>query len=228
MVVVKQLAAEFQIQLVAEMGDALPDVGRLHFQIFVVVKTDFSCTHDGQHPFCSGAYAGLMLGTLSLTLLLYTKIRQIAREFHGFFSGCTACPKKPRRFLTNPGEYAIIKSLHMENVCVSCILCDPFRRIFHFSGGSAHGQAGRSAGTAEFRNLFNISLLYRNLHHYDWVFARNFVLRSIISGFGGKSGSIFPTYRAQDAAYRKLQHEISADRPSGSVCVFYYQNGRLL
>ena len=41
MVIVKQLAAEFQIQLAAELPDPLPDFIRLHFQVFFVVKPDF-------------------------------------------------------------------------------------------------------------------------------------------------------------------------------------------
>src|SRR5699024_9502202 len=39
MVIVKQLAAEFHVQLVVELSNALPDVRRLHDQIFVVVKS---------------------------------------------------------------------------------------------------------------------------------------------------------------------------------------------
>ena len=40
-VVIEQLAAEFQIQLVVELRDPLPDVLRLHLQVFVVVKSFF-------------------------------------------------------------------------------------------------------------------------------------------------------------------------------------------
>ena len=40
-VIIEQLAAEFQIELVPEFGDAPLDVLRLHFQIFFIVKTDF-------------------------------------------------------------------------------------------------------------------------------------------------------------------------------------------
>ena len=40
MVVVKELAAEFQVQLAAELGDPLPDMGGLGGDILVVVKTD--------------------------------------------------------------------------------------------------------------------------------------------------------------------------------------------
>ena len=39
MVVVEQLAAEFQIQLAAELVDAVADVLGLHFHVFVVVET---------------------------------------------------------------------------------------------------------------------------------------------------------------------------------------------
>ena len=44
-VVVKQLAAELQIQLSAELRDAVPDVLRLHLQVLLVVKADF-CQGD--------------------------------------------------------------------------------------------------------------------------------------------------------------------------------------
>ena len=40
-VVIEQLAAEFQIQLVVELRDPLPDVLRLHLKVFVVVKSFF-------------------------------------------------------------------------------------------------------------------------------------------------------------------------------------------
>ena len=40
MVVVKELAAELQVQLAAELGDPLADLGGLGGQIFLVVKTD--------------------------------------------------------------------------------------------------------------------------------------------------------------------------------------------
>ena len=43
--IVKQFAAEFQVQLVAELGDPLPDVLGLHGSVFVVVKSD-SCHED--------------------------------------------------------------------------------------------------------------------------------------------------------------------------------------
>ena len=39
-VVVKQLPAELQVQLVPKLADALPDVFRLHFQVFLVVKSN--------------------------------------------------------------------------------------------------------------------------------------------------------------------------------------------
>ena len=38
MIVVIQLAAKFQIQLAAKLGDPLPDVAGLHLQVFIVVK----------------------------------------------------------------------------------------------------------------------------------------------------------------------------------------------
>ena len=40
MVVVKQLAAKFQIELIVKLGDTLPDMGGLHRKIFVVIKSD--------------------------------------------------------------------------------------------------------------------------------------------------------------------------------------------
>ena len=43
MEIVKQLAAEFQIELAAELSDPLLDVFRLHFEVFFVVKSDFHC-----------------------------------------------------------------------------------------------------------------------------------------------------------------------------------------
>ena len=39
--IVKQLPPEFQIQLVSELSDPLPDVFRLNLQIFVIIKPDF-------------------------------------------------------------------------------------------------------------------------------------------------------------------------------------------
>mgnify|MGYP000683052023 FL=1 len=39
-VVVKELAAELQIELVAELADPLPDVGRLELQILLIVKAE--------------------------------------------------------------------------------------------------------------------------------------------------------------------------------------------
>ncbi len=40
MVVVKQLAAKFQIELIVKLGNTLPDMGGLHRKIFVVIKSD--------------------------------------------------------------------------------------------------------------------------------------------------------------------------------------------
>ena len=39
-VIVKQFAAEFKIQLAAELGNAFPDMLRLHGEILVVIKAD--------------------------------------------------------------------------------------------------------------------------------------------------------------------------------------------
>ena len=44
MVVIEQLAAEFQIQLTAELTDPFPNLIRLHLQVFFVIKADF--VHD--------------------------------------------------------------------------------------------------------------------------------------------------------------------------------------
>ena len=43
MVVIIELTAEFQIQLAAEFGDPLPDVGRLGLQVFFIIECD--CRH---------------------------------------------------------------------------------------------------------------------------------------------------------------------------------------
>ena len=71
-VVIEQLAAEFQIQLVVELRDPLPDVLRLHLQVFVVVKSFFhslllflisvpiSCPGSGFH---SGSVPGELHNT---------------------------------------------------------------------------------------------------------------------------------------------------------------------
>ena len=40
MIVVEQLAAKFQIQFIPELGNSLADMGRLHLQILLIVKTD--------------------------------------------------------------------------------------------------------------------------------------------------------------------------------------------
>ena len=50
-VVVKELAAEFQVQLAAELLDPFPDMGRLRLQIFLVIKSDFSHTSSPHHSF---------------------------------------------------------------------------------------------------------------------------------------------------------------------------------
>ena len=42
-IIVKQLSAEFQIKLVAELSDSLADVIGLHFQILVIIE---SCSHS--------------------------------------------------------------------------------------------------------------------------------------------------------------------------------------
>ena len=41
MIVVKKFSAEFQVQFVPELGDTFPNTGRLHVQIFFVVKSNF-------------------------------------------------------------------------------------------------------------------------------------------------------------------------------------------
>jgi len=40
MIVVEQLAAKFQIQFIPEHGNSFADMGRLHLQILLIVKTD--------------------------------------------------------------------------------------------------------------------------------------------------------------------------------------------
>ena len=49
MVIVKQLAAEFKIELVVKHGDAFPDFLRLHAEVFLVVK---SCSHNDSPDLC--------------------------------------------------------------------------------------------------------------------------------------------------------------------------------
>ena len=48
-VVVKELAAELQVQLAAELADALADMRGLHGKVFVVVKTDLSHRKKAPH-----------------------------------------------------------------------------------------------------------------------------------------------------------------------------------
>ena len=63
-VVVKELAAKLQVQLAAKLGNSLPNVGGLHLQVLLIVKTDFIC-----HPHTSAPghpEAILPLYTLSL------------------------------------------------------------------------------------------------------------------------------------------------------------------
>ena len=40
-VIIKEFSAKFQVEFSAELGDALCDFFRLHFQISIVVKPDF-------------------------------------------------------------------------------------------------------------------------------------------------------------------------------------------
>ena len=40
MIVVKQLAAKFQIEFVVKLGDALADMLQLHDQVLLVIKAD--------------------------------------------------------------------------------------------------------------------------------------------------------------------------------------------
>jgi hypothetical protein len=51
MKVVEELAAELQIELVAEPADPLVYAFRLQFKIFFVVETDFIWGHDALPPF---------------------------------------------------------------------------------------------------------------------------------------------------------------------------------
>ncbi len=40
MKIIKQLAAEFQVKLAAELADPIPDMLRLNLQILLIVKAD--------------------------------------------------------------------------------------------------------------------------------------------------------------------------------------------
>ncbi len=51
-IIVKQLAAQLQIQLLTEQSDPFPDMRRLHFNVFGVVKSDFLC----HFPFCDHTF----------------------------------------------------------------------------------------------------------------------------------------------------------------------------
>ena len=63
MVIIKQLAAEFQIQLAAELGNALADLFGLGGQVFLIVKTDG--IHFSHYPFCSITKSKLVYHTPS-------------------------------------------------------------------------------------------------------------------------------------------------------------------
>ena len=68
--IVKQLAAEFKIQLAAELADALADVRGLHGEVFIVVKTNRS--HRKKH---------LILSTHNIETL-YRKQGEMTRKVH--------------------------------------------------------------------------------------------------------------------------------------------------
>ena len=70
MKIVKQLAAEFKVQLAAELADALADVRGLHGKVFIVVKTDRS--HRKKH---------LILSTHNIETL-YRKQGEMTRKAH--------------------------------------------------------------------------------------------------------------------------------------------------
>ena len=44
MEIIKQLAAEFQVKLAAELADPLPDMLRLNLQVLLIVKSDLHLT----------------------------------------------------------------------------------------------------------------------------------------------------------------------------------------
>ena len=45
MIIIKQLSAEFQIQLSAELADSIADVFRLQLDVFLRIKTDLHCPY---------------------------------------------------------------------------------------------------------------------------------------------------------------------------------------
>ena len=68
MIIVKQLAAELQIELAAELIDALSDVLALQLDILVIGKTDFK--HETLPPFSKNyiAKAGNLMLQNSITV----------------------------------------------------------------------------------------------------------------------------------------------------------------
>lgn len=58
MIVVKEFAAEFQIEFAAELRDALSDVGGLQLDVFFVVE---SLAHKGRHPFPNDVVNGKII-----------------------------------------------------------------------------------------------------------------------------------------------------------------------
>ena len=61
MEIVKQLAAEFQIQLAAELGDPLFDVGRLGGQVFLIIKANGCHMHTTPFSFFPAQYITFVL-----------------------------------------------------------------------------------------------------------------------------------------------------------------------
>ena len=57
-VVVEELASEFQIEFAAELRDALSDVGGLQLDVFFVVE---SLAHRGRHPFPNDVVNGKII-----------------------------------------------------------------------------------------------------------------------------------------------------------------------
>ena len=41
MVVVEKLTAKFQIEFIVKLGNAFPDMGRLHRKVFVIIESYF-------------------------------------------------------------------------------------------------------------------------------------------------------------------------------------------
>ena len=98
MIVVEQLAAELQIQLVVKLLDALADMLGLHRKIFVVVKSNFHCSFPFPHR-----WAGTPHRHFSITGIVYHTQKAGAMQntqqssFSGKCSGLAGC--RPQNFV---------------------------------------------------------------------------------------------------------------------------------